>query len=198
MPETSSTPPYNIEDDHNLNRNILEIPETVESLQAKIADLKSRLAANVSGGKLAKIETSNGEIKSANQIQDTVDEFLEEQALAVMRSKRFSEEFAQRELVSQARPDGSLHWQPRSELNPPLFPTDAAVTELMGGLGKFASLTPAQRAQAKDIRSSDLRDHPVERYFGKDTSAAAHELSQRNLPLYRALRVLAVRAKLVG
>ena len=181
----------------NNNRNILETLETVESLQAKIADLEQRLAANVSGGKLAKIETSNGQIKSAKQIQDDVDEFLEEQALAVLRSKRFSEEFAQRELVSHARPDGSLHWQPRSESNPPLFASDAAVTELVGGLSKFAALTPAQKAQAKDIRESDLRDHRVEKYFGSGTSAAAHELGQKNYPLYRALRQVAQKRGLI-
>ena len=194
MPDIYPTIP---EFDPHADHNLIETPETVADLKTRIAQLESQLKDNVDGGLKTIVETPTGSV-TLKQLAEELDEMREEQELTRLRSQRVLDEHEQLHLARRSRLDGSVEYRPSNEDNRALFPSDADVTQLMGGLNHFAKLTPEQKAQARDIRASDLRDHPCEIYFGKDTSAEAHALGQRNLPLYRAVREIAVRKGLVG
>jgi hypothetical protein len=170
---------------------------TVEQLAAKIASLEQQLLANADGGRLNLIETEAGP-KQYKVVQSELDVMKEEHHLNKLKSDRYWAELADRDVVSVRREDGTLDWRPRNESNQPLYPSDAAVSELVG-MSKFVKMSPQDRAKAKDIRPSDLRDHPVEKYFGNatSTSAAAVELGRKNFPLYLALRQTARKLGLI-
>lgn len=169
---------------------------TYEDLERRIDEMGQQLASAQQKGENQTVDTSDGP-KTVPQLRTEHQIYMEQANLEVLRSQRFRQEQEARSPVAHLLPGGELTWRSPTEANAPLFPDGNAVSTLVG-LKKFGTLTPLERAQARDIRPSDLREHKVDTYFGPNTSAAAIELSKKNYPLYKALKQEAIKRGIIG
>jgi hypothetical protein len=111
----------------------------------------------------------------------------EELSLSAQRVERARAEESSENLTAYVDGQGNRRWREKNKPNPPLL--DEAGLEKLHGLKNYTAMSPAQRAQGRDVRQTDLDKLNLYDYFGKASNATkAGELIRSNPTVYKLLQ----------
>jgi hypothetical protein len=158
--------------------------DLIATQAAEIADLKSKLEAQLLRGNNRPIELEDGEVLAVTEAQKRFDEFQVAAKLEILKSERYVAELAEMKPITTAN-------------TAPVLNRESA-EKLFGRTG-WEKLPNATKAQVLDTRQADIDRVRLEDVFGsRSDSRAAHELQRDRPGLYKLCRALAIKKGLIG
>jgi len=169
---------------------------TIEELQMEVRNLQVQLAANETRGEKASVQTisEDGQMKvsTVSQLREQLDDITQAMLLAVARSKRDREESERRQPVPYVTNDNQLEYRTPSYRNDALLSKETAIK--LHGIAGWERLSNAEKAQALDVRQSDVDGLKLEDLFGsRSSSTKAAVLCRENSTLYKLAKAKAVK-----
>jgi hypothetical protein len=157
--------------------------ERIATQAAEIADLKTKLEAQIILGNNRSIEMADGEVLPVTEAQRRLDEFQVAAKLEILKSQRYVAELNEMQPITTAN-------------SVPVLNRDSA--ERLFGRTGWGALPNATKAQVLDTRQGDIDRVRLEEVFGsKSSSRAAHELQRDRPGLYKLCRALAAKKGLI-
>ncbi len=167
---------------------------TQETPEQRIARLEIAFAEARQGNLTTPVDIGEDKPVSIDSIFNELKAFNEEMALKKEESRRYWEEEARKSPTAYSTPDGGLEYRSIPRVAEKSLYGEEKDAEALVGRTRWAKFTATQKAQLRSIRPSDLERMDASQYFGKTSdSLKAHQLSQTNFGLYKALKVKAIR-----
>ena len=174
----------------------LEAPKTIEELQAEVRNLNALLNANETRGQKATVTTadSDGAPKTYTVADLSADLSEVSQMLhrSTLEAKRHNDEQERRNPIPTLGTDGQIEWRRQNEKNAPILAKAEAI-KLHGLLG-WGRLTNFEKAQALDVRETDISSLNPRDFFGHTSNTIKSvELMRTNPTAYKLLKQRAVK-----
>ncbi len=161
-----------------------------QELRAEIRDLKAIIATNETKGEKALVDNGKGEVKPVKSLREEMDELTQELLLSAAQTKRYNDEQEARKPIARVI-DNKLEYTTPNTINAPVLSREKAIA--LHGIAGWNRLTNLQKAQAMDVRESDLARLDPKEFFGATSnSAKSVKLMSTNPSLYRLLKQKAV------